>query len=1576
MHNKSIVMIVALIMVLMALSPVMGMNFGGSSSATHHKTISVDASKGNSPNSPLTNATSAYYNKTAVLSEIKDKGIDSKYAYLPNMNYRLPVKNGLVQPEYRSYPAPMGLSDFGLNTTKGVLSAYNLTTSSISSSLSLNSADAFYAGNPSFPHGFSAQLNAVLNDVTVKGKSSYVFWTQNVMFYSSRTHQLMFIDNVWNFSSPSMPRGTIYSGNGLANNAFPTFYYDVGPIFTLNSPFKVSLYLNSTVIGGRSTLFFNYSIRSSTVDNSGSYDKVVFNSTYGMPSGYSAPAPHYLISGNTVTPMGLLNDAEFILGGPGGGSTVSMYSLNATMELKYLSASGVYMNVPSAYDYGTDTGETSEGVAVAWSQSGKATLTTGPSLLYGMWNVSSTTQMKWYAGTITPSNSFVFVNPGSVYSMPNASWVPLSIGGKYRFELPSQPYVMNVSLSGYSPKVESLLGSMSISLSRGGYGTYTPLYAMGNSQIPYISYKGSGTVTNQYMLFNGSTGQSSSVYLITNDFGYTVFFGMLIYNVSSYVTAENQTLFTSGTGFGFGVPLPDIIMQSSNFSLLSSVFVVSSLDFSVNPILTASYSCMSSALNVFNSTSVYIGGNYFAGSATDLYLWNGTGNLIWGNKFFNNLSYFSFEGIDMSSSGNMIYNNYFWGMLFDVFAKHFNYNGTFTTNSWNITRESASILHSFNGYEFKGSIIGTSYQGGNYWWNYANETPPFDDNGFIWASKWSSSEPQGDFVPLVANYAHFIEKGLPANMTPFYHIIFNNTYAFSTNHSNEISLNVLNGTYPFTLPVVNEISFRTFTTIAKFIPSPTSGNLSLAGHVVTKEINFTANYIVKFTETGLPTGTEWFVNLSTGSYHTTGSYIDIYLPNASYSYSIASTDKALPVRSGTFTVNGKPQSVAAVFPAKYSLEFIEKGLPTGTQWGITVNKTQYTSTSNSINVKLTNGMYNAQFSSPSGYFPTPSHYPFTVNGGNQSFETYYAHSSEEKFINPIGTIFPAIEKTLPGSVLNTSNHDLSFGSAFDSGKGLLFIPILNENNISKSGIYVYNTTTGEFVKTISTIGEYDAVYNPSTGFVYAISASGNLSEINPSTLEIVKNVSITSPSNGLAFLNQQGNYIYAYISGTGNIVQIDATTLVLTKNIPVGSSADISPFYTVMGGNAYFANTTGDKILILNLTSNTMRKVVLPADYSPLSVIHYFGSKLLIGGENYSNIIYNVSSSAITVGPNISGVATSATYDAISHSLYISSLPYHLNVFGNITEVNPENGNIIAEIPSLPALGIVFVSSMQEIFANNFFVGSISLYSVQHYYTVTFTETGLPAGTTWYVNGTGLDSGPITGSTYSVMLTNGTYAYTIQTNNKIYEPSPSSGSVTVNGGSKSVPITFSQVKYAVTFTETGLPAGTTWYVNGTGMHGHASAPSNISFSLNNGTYAFTVTNLGSYYTTTYSFTVNVSGKKITETVDYYHWAYITGTISPNNATLTINGKAVSISSSGTFNVSVETGTYHVVASLTGYQSYYNNFTLTAGNMKNLSITVEQNSKPSTISTAEIYAIVGAVIAIVVIVGAIMFFRRK
>ena len=126
-------------------------------------------------------------------------------------------------------------------------------------------------------------------------------------------------------------------------------------------------------------------------------------------------------------------------------------------------------------------------------------------------------------------------------------------------------------------------------------------------------------------------------------------------------------------------------------------------------------------------------------------------------------------------------------------------------------------------------------------------------------------------------------------------------------------------------------------------------------------------------------------------------------------------------------------------------------------------------------------------------------------------------------------------------------------------------------------------------------------------------------------------------------------------------------------------------------------------------------------------------------------------------------------------------------------------------------------------------------------YTVTFTETGLPSGTTWYVNlSNGMDSGAITGTSYSFSLANGTYSYTIATSDKTYEPSPSSGPFTVNGASVSKSVSFSEVTYKITFTETGAPAGTKWFVNLSNGQSFNSTTTTLSFYEPNGSYAFTV----------------------------------------------------------------------------------------------------------------------------------------
>lgn len=129
-------------------------------------------------------------------------------------------------------------------------------------------------------------------------------------------------------------------------------------------------------------------------------------------------------------------------------------------------------------------------------------------------------------------------------------------------------------------------------------------------------------------------------------------------------------------------------------------------------------------------------------------------------------------------------------------------------------------------------------------------------------------------------------------------------------------------------------------------------------------------------------------------------------------------------------------------------------------------------------------------------------------------------------------------------------------------------------------------------------------------------------------------------------------------------------------------------------------------------------------------------------------------------------------------------------------------------------------------------------------FSVTFRANGLPAGTPWqatlgkyWVNS---DNSSIT--IYNV--TNGTYWYTVDALN--YGAINSTDSITVNGANLTVPIQFYLAPYAITFVESGLPAGD--LLNVTFFDFSESGYPSVTFRETNGWYSFSVQSYGSTYT--------------------------------------------------------------------------------------------------------------------------------
>ena len=156
-------------------------------------------------------------------------------------------------------------------------------------------------------------------------------------------------------------------------------------------------------------------------------------------------------------------------------------------------------------------------------------------------------------------------------------------------------------------------------------------------------------------------------------------------------------------------------------------------------------------------------------------------------------------------------------------------------------------------------------------------------------------------------------------------------------------------------------------------------------------------------------------------------------------------------------------------------------------------------------------------------------------------------------------------------------------------------------------------------------------------------------------------------------------------------------------------------------------------------------------------------------------------------------------------------------------------------------------------------------------YPLIFSEAGLPVGTNWSV-AVGSATHSSTASTVSFTEVNGTYHYSVVAVSG-YASAPSSGNATVNGAAKAVSVTFSKSsppragKYAVTFTETGLPSGTSWPVT---LNGSTVRPTTttITFAESNGTYSFTVGSVSGYTSSPSSGSVKVNGEPANQSVTF------------------------------------------------------------------------------------------------------------
>jgi thermopsin len=866
--------------------------------------------------------------ESKTLTALKAAHIPQKVEYLPNYNGGGLVKGNVVTPITLQAPSSMGIGDFGVRNTTGTPTPYVLESNSWEGSVTFNSADFFYIDNDG-PDTFGVQLNTVLANTTVAGNSTNAFWIQDVMFYTPSNHTIQFLDNIWNLSNPGTnePASTFHSYNGTP--VAPEFYYAYGPTFTVPFPFTVHLYTNSSLTNTStntySTVRFGYDVVTGTGAQIGHgiFDTVEFNSA--ITRGSPIPLPRFEVDGGHLTPTNfLLYDSELMIGGPGGGSTTQIYALNASMQLRYLDpATGHWLFDPTAWTTGTDTGESSEGIAEYYTTAGTMELGAGPSIVEPMWNATPGGHLGEYTirGTLAPDNSFLFVSNGTKFWGPTAQWGPVLPGGHYNFALPPGSYDVNALLSDYDNASFPVSGTaghtswLNFSLFRDpGAGLYTPLFAWNNAELANISSSGDGSPSDPYLLDNNQYSTLPYLFGEANDFLFLVFPGILISETTAYFEIVNPptfaTAFTPALAASLGRSgLPDsdqlqIELYYTNHGTIWGGQDIGGFQYSG----TYSFPLYDPVAEVvlWGATNTLVGDNTFQDQGLGLLLMQGGANTVWGNRFLDGLLYSPVTwgiqiGLGEWESGDLIYNNYF-DTTITAHSPSLNlYNGNAQTNldAWNLTHaEPASSVSVVNGFNLTGSIDGASTVCGNWWYTYAPGDPTPYYQTYDTVQMISTG---GDYCPTgpsgTVTYAvTFAESG---DVSTSWSVTFVNLTK-SAAPGAAIDFALPNGTWQYSIGAV-----------AGLYATPAGGMVTVAGASRTVNIVFSGSstgpspqdYLVTVSEVGLAPQTPWAVAVGSSSYTGNGSVIAFTAPNGTLSYSIPAVTDYSIVSTGPGTLN-------------------------------------------------------------------------------------------------------------------------------------------------------------------------------------------------------------------------------------------------------------------------------------------------------------------------------------------------------------------------------------------------------------------------------------------------------------------------------------------------------------------------------------------------------------------------------------------------------------------------------------------------------------------------------------------------
>lgn len=557
---------------------------------------------------------------------------------------------------------------------------------------------------------------------------------------------------------------------------------------------------------------------------------------------------------------------------------------------------------------------------------------------------------------------------------------------------------------------------------------------------------------------------------------------------------------------------------------------------------------------------------------------------------------------------------------------------------------------------------------------------------------------------------------------------------------------LLDGSYTF--QVINATGYAS---------NPYTGLLTINGANLTQEIIFTG-YKITATESGLPQGDTWYLNLSDQvglSMSNTGQHLDstqatiqFYLPNGTYTYTYQTSDHRYKGGIGSFSVSGANYSLSLAFnPVLYYLNFTPLDKPLSLEWAVNVSGTIITGYG-LISFTLTNGTYywnasaiNGSYNDPIGYYRLTNGSGTVLLHNESSFKGMKVIINGKNYNNNI-TFARAYNITFQAIGIGSGTWEVNLSNGFGV---ILHKSLVITNNQYR--IY-FNSTEGNY-----TNGSYPG------SLLLVIYGSGHSRYINFTASDtMTETINGKNPLFVYNFTTQYYLTIFSFPSKGG----------ISSPSQGYYNESEVISLTAYPNSSYQFTGFIG---------SNT----------SSYTGMGYYSQGQYIAQITMTNAI----TENVTFGPYI--VLT------IYMENITSSTSWGVELTNNLGLVQWNNGTgyyIVFNVPegdySYKITGIKALPQSGNISAFNSQI--VPIQYVTKTYLVDFKENGLQPGTSWQVNifSNSFDSN-FKGSTSVISLTlpNGTYSYSVLSVYG-YISNDSTGSFTVSGDTLTIYVNFTQ----------------------------------------------------------------------------------------------------------------------------------------------------------------------------------------